>query len=132
MTPDKGFVKQLKKLNPDYEVVWDWGSEKWEIWLFRKDCEPHHVATVQTKDRSYRELGADVLLKLQAGDTTKFSLDELVAYFDEMDKQVIRRQEQDLRNKIESVVKDTFNYARGVLQVQVPQKFRIRRVIGNG
>lgn len=132
MTPDKGFVKQLKKLDPDYEVVWDWASEKWEIWCFRKDRNTFHVATVQTKDRTYRELGADVLLKLQAGDTSKFSLKELVDYFDEMDRQVLRRQEQNLKNKIESIVKETFNYARGVLQVQVPQKIRLRRVIGDG
>jgi len=132
MVPDKGFTKQLKTLNPDYDVVWDWAGEKWEIWCFRKDAEAYHVATVQTKDRTYRELGADVLLKLQAGDTTRFSLKELVDYFDEMDRQVIRRQEQDLKNTIESIVKETFNYTRGVLQVQVPQEIRVRRAIGNG
>lgn len=132
MVPDRGFVKQLKKLDPDYEVLWDWGMEKWEIWCMRKDSPGHHVATVQTTDRSYRELGADVLLKLQAGDTTKFSVKELCDYFDELDNQVLRRQEQDLKNKVDSIVSETFNFARGVLQVQVPQKLKIGRAVANG
>ena len=69
MTPDKGFVKQLKMLDKEFEVVWDWSSEKWEIWKFPKEFgkEPYHVTTVQTKDKNYRELGADILLQLQWG-----------------------------------------------------------------
>ena len=53
MIPDRGFTKQLKKLNKDYEVVWDWGSEKWEIWCFPKDQEPYHITTIQTKNKTY-------------------------------------------------------------------------------
>ena len=69
MKPDKGFVKQLKKLNKDFEVVWDWASEKWEIWSFPKELgrDPYHVTTVQGKNKTYRELGADILLNLQDG-----------------------------------------------------------------
>ena len=132
MVPDLGFVKQLKKLNDDYEVVWDWGAEKWEIWSFPRDKEAFHVATVQTTGRSYRELGADVLLRLQAGDMSKFSAKELCDYLDELDDQNLRRKRKDLKNKIEAITKDTFNYVRNVLQVQVPREAKIGRVVANG
>lgn len=132
MVPDRGFVKQLKKLKESYEVVWDWGAEKWEIWDFPKDKSGVHVATIQTKDKNYRELGADVLLKLQAGDTTRFTKQQLYDYFDEMDNQVIRRKRRELMNKIEAVARETFSFARGVLQIQVPREHKIVRAIGNG
>ena len=132
MVPDRGFVKQLKKLNPDYEVVWDWGSEKWEIWRFEKDKPGVHIATVQTKDRKYKELSADVLLKLQAGDTTRFTKKELYNYFDEMDNQIQRRKRREIMNKVEAIAKETFSFAQGILQVQVPKKLKLIRSIGNG
>ncbi len=128
MVPDRGFVKQLKKLDPDYEVFWDWGVEKWEIWKVSGEMASH-VATIQTKDRSYRELGADVLLRLQAGDTTRFTRQELFDYFDEMDNQIQRRKRRDLLNKLEAIAKDTYNMTHGILQIQVPQRYKIGRVI---
>jgi uncharacterized protein YcaQ len=128
MVPDRGFVKQLKKLNKDYEVFWDWGAEKWEIWKV-KDGVANHITTIQTKDRTYRELGADVLLRLQAGDTTKFTKQELYDYFDEMDNQIQRRQRRDLKNHIEAVAKETFSWAQGIEMVQVPRSYKIGRAI---
>jgi len=128
MVPDRGFVKQLKKLNPHYEVLWDWGSEKGEIWKIKEGLEAH-ITTIQTRDKGYRDLGADVLLKLQAGDTTRFTAKELYAYFEEMDNQVQRRKRKDLMNKIEAIAMDSFSYAQGIMQVQVPRKFKIGRVI---
>ena len=66
MVPDRGFRRQLKSLDKTLEVVWDWGAEKWEIWCFPEgERLPYHVTTVQTKYRTYRELGADVLVSLQ-------------------------------------------------------------------
>ena len=131
MVPDRGFVKQLKKLNPDYEVFWDWGSHKWEIWKVDKDGNGSHITTIQTKDRTYRELGADVLLRLQAGDTTRFTPKELYAYFEEMDNQILRRQRKDLQNKIEAIAKETFSWAQGIEMVQVPREYKIRRAVAN-
>lgn len=132
MVPDKGFTKQLKTLNKDFEVVWDWGSEKWEIWNFEKGRIPYHVTTIQTQGRSYRELGADILLKLQEGDTTRFTLNELVSYFDEMDDQIERKKRKTFTSRIEAITKETFDYVRGVLKIQVPRKFKVQRVIANG
>jgi hypothetical protein len=137
MTPDRGFTKQLHCLDPDMEVVWDWGSEKWEIWKFPKDRpdlpEGFHVLTIQTKDRSYRELGSDILLKLQYGNhLNNLTLNQLVEYFDELDKQVERRKKKEFMNRIEAITKETANYARGVMQVQVPAKVRVRRIVANG
>lgn len=137
MVPDKGFRKQLHALDPELEVVWDWGSEKWEIWRFPSargedatlNKEPFHVLTVQTRDRTYRELGADILLKLQLSDPRRFTLKDLVAYFDEMDAQVQRRKRKELIAKIEDITKETFNYQHAVVQIQVPKEFRMRRVI---
>lgn len=130
MVPDRGFRKQLHTLDPELEVVWDWGWKKWEIWRFPKDgTEPFCCMVVQTKGRTYRELGADVLLQLQAGDPIRFTKQQLYAYFEELDRQVARRKAQEFINRIEAITLDTFNYARGVLQVQVPRKYRIINAI---
>ena len=135
MIPDKGFVKQLKTLNKDFEVVWDWGSARWEIWNFPKELgkTPYHVTTIQTQNKSYRELGADVLLNLQWGDTTRFSLNELVAYFDEMDNQVRRRKAKDFETKISDITRDTRSFVK-VLKgrpIQTPKKKAIERMVTN-
>jgi len=129
MVPDVGFVKQLKKLRPTYEVVWDGISKKWQIWDFPKEegKDPFCITVVQTAGKTYRELGADVLLRLQEGDTTRFTLAELVAYFDELDNQVQRRKRKDFLNKIDSIARDTFSFAQGILAVQVPQTYKIAR-----
>lgn len=129
MVPDKGFVRQLKRLRPTYEVVWDGISKKWQIWDFPKEDgkEPFCVTVVQTTGKTYRELGADVLLRLQEGDTTRFTVNELVAYFDELDRQVQRRKRRDFLNKVEAIAKDTFSYAQGILSVQVPNTLKIAR-----
>lgn len=130
MRPDKGFTKQLKCLDPEYDVVWDWGANKWEIWKFPKNKPEYHVLTVETKDKTYRQLGTDIILKLQEGAVwNRFTLNELTAYFDEMDNQVRRRQAKDFVNKIEAITKETFNYQMGIQQIQVPRKYKIRREI---
>ena len=124
MVPDKGFTKQLHALDQELDVVWDWGAAKWEIWRFPKNgMEPFHCMTVQTKDRQYRELGADVLIQLAAGDPGRYTLNQLVAYFDEMDNQIRRRKQKDFMNKIESITMETQNYQRGVLQLAVPKSY---------
>ena len=132
MKPDKGFVKQLKKLNKDFEVVWDWASEKWEIWSFPKELgrDPYHVTTVQGKNKTYRELGADILLNLQWGKPGRFTLKELTDYFDEMDNQNRRRKMKDFKNKIGDITRETKTYVNTML-FQVPRSMSIGRVIAN-
>ncbi len=134
MVPDKGFLKQLKMLDPEYEVVWDWGSEKWEIWKLPKGGDdPYPVMTVQTKGRSYRELGTDLLVKLQF--FKRFTPRELGNYLDELDNQVKERKARDFANKIESITLDNFNWMRGVKIFQVPgpgRKMKIGRSLENG
>lgn len=133
MVPDKGFIKQLRCLDKEFEVVWDWGSEKWEIWKFPRDKEPYHVLTVQTKAKSYRQLGADILIKLQAGQVwDRYSLDEVCNYFEELDNQVRRRNMRDFKNRIEAITLETYNYVKGVPQFQVPRSMAIQRTIENG
>ena len=133
MVPDRGFVKQLKKLHSTFEVVWDRGSEVWEIWDFPEHLEPYHVMRISTKDKTYRELGTDILLQLQQNIffTNNFTPKEICDYLDELDEQVRRRQEQDLRNKFQSIARDTFLYTQNVLQVQVPRKLKIERMVSN-
>jgi hypothetical protein len=132
MVPDKGFVKQLKCLDKEFNVVWDWGSEKWEIWKFPRDKDPYHVLTVQTKDKSYRQLGTDIIIKLQAGQVwDRYSLEELCDYFEELDNQVRRRNAKDFQNKIEAITLETFNYVRGVPMFQVPRSMAIQRTVEN-
>ena len=124
MVPDKGFTKQLHALDRELDVVWDWGSAHWEIWRFPEDGRPpFHMMTVQTKDRSYRELGADILVRLQQSDPSRYTLNELVAYFDELDNQLQRRKRRELENAISGISSDVQRYARGVPQSQVPFGF---------
>lgn len=129
MAPDRGFTKQLKTLDKDFEVVWDWASEKWEIWKFPKDKEPFHVTTIQTKNKKYRELGADILLRLQQFDN--FSGKQIADYLEAVEDQHRRRRLKDFKNKIESIAFETFNYAQGILQIQVPKKFKIAEAVKN-
>jgi hypothetical protein len=139
MVADVGFKKQLQTLDPELDVVWDWGAKKWEVWRFpgqkdkkkkRVDEKAMHVMTIQTRGRKFRELGADILLKLQAGDTTKFSLKELVAYFDQMDENIQRAKRRDLENLLHGITTEFADYMRAVPKIQVPNSYRIQRVIG--
>ncbi len=134
MVPDRGFTKQLRCLDPELGVVWNWGQEIWEIWRFPKDGkEPHHVLSVKTKGRTYRELGADVLLKLQEGwQLGNLTVAQLASYLDELDNQVQRRKAKVFSNKIQDIAKETMNFVSGVLQVQVPRMMKIGRVVTNG
>jgi len=132
MVPDRGFVKQLHKLDEELFPLWDWGAEKWEIWRFPKNGKPEfHVMTVQTQDRSYRELGADVLLKLQAGDPHRYSLQQLLDYFDEMDDQILRRKKKALHDKIKDIALDSFTNIHCKI-IQVPKEFKVRRALSDG
>lgn len=135
MVADVGFKKQLWALDPELDVVWDWASSKWEIWKFpgqgRKKVKKInqraiHVMTVQTEKKNFRELGADILLKLQLGDSHKYSLQQLVDYFNQIDDNINRAKEKRFRDYINAVALDTFDYARGVLKVPVPQTYAVK------
>lgn len=152
MVADVGFKKQLQALDPELDIVWN--GSKWEIWRFpgqgkrvkklasRRAC---HVMTVQTGKRTFRELGADVLLQLQAGDTKHFSTKELCNYFDALDDNIQRGKRAELDGWFESRMKEVAWYTRG-LRVTVPKRFlvgsvmlegptqnvKVRRVIANG
>jgi len=131
MVPDRGFRKQLHALDPELEVVWEWGANKWQIWRIPKDgADPCHVLTVQTEGRSYRELGTDVLLKLRYGSyLANMTTNQLVNYFDEMDNQVQRRKEREMRNLVSSITSESLDFLRGVPKIQVPRNFKVRRAI---
>jgi len=151
MTPDRGFRRQLHILDKELDVVWDWGSEKWEIWRFPEDGTPsHHVLTVQTKDKNYRELGADILLRLQQIDSRRFTLKQLIAYFEELDNQVERRKKEDLKNRLEAMAGDNRNFIYRLMGkpiagktiegpgwlsqgkvIDVPKEVKIGRIIRN-
>jgi len=138
MYPDRGFTKQLKALDKELDVLWNFLGSKWEIWRFPEFGEPHHVLTVETKNKTYRELGADILLRLQQIDSSRYTLNEMLAYFDEMDNQVQRRKEKEFRaammDRFDEVWK--FHWRPGgmgageiPIRIQVPQKYRVRRVL---
>ena len=131
MVPDRGFTKQLKALDDELEVVWNWGQEFWEIWRFPKEerKKPMHLISVTTKGKTYRELGADVLLKLQQGmHLAEMPLEKLVRYFDELDEQVQRRRRQKFLDRIRDVADYTFELVMGIPIVQVPKSYKIGRV----
>jgi hypothetical protein len=123
MVPDRGFKKQLATIDHDLEVVWDWGSEVWEIWHMRKDGrKPYLLTRVTTKDKTYRELGADVLLKLQQ--SIQMGPEKIIAYLEEQDNQIRRRKMANFKEKIKAIALDTRTYL-AIKLIQVPQKFKI-------
>ncbi len=134
MVPDKGFTKQLKCLDKDYEVVWNWGQDYWEIWKFPSDGrKAHYVTKVTVKGKTYRELGADVLLRLEeARRMNDLPLNTVINYLNELDDQEQRRSEKNFRARINAIARETFDMVRGVVKIQVPRKFKIGRVVSNG
>ena len=133
MVADLGFKKQLWALDPELDVVWDWGSQKWEIWRFpgqrnkpkkRIDHKAYHIMTVQTKGRSFRELGADIILRLQQGDTHRFSVEDIVRYFDQMDENIQREKRRQMRDRIGSRSQEVAWYLHGnPYRAQIPKRF---------
>lgn len=130
IVPDKGFTKQLHLLDEELEVAWDWGLNKWEIWKFPKGGKdiPYHVVTVQTQDRTYRELGADVLLKLQEIKQGKFSAGKLIKYLEEQDNQERRRKAKEFMDQINAIANESFINIHCKL-IQVPREYAIERVV---
>ena len=125
MIPDQGFTKQLKLIDQDLEVLWDMGTDRWEIWCFPAFGEPYHVTTVQTKDRTYKQLSADVLMSL------KWSYDlgpkKILAYLEEQEAQEARRKAKERKDKIDSITREFVDNFRGVIKIQVPRSLRISR-----
>ena len=131
MVPDKGFTKQLKALDEEFEVVWNWGQSIWEIWRFPKQegKAPQHLISVVTRNKTYRELGADILLRLQEGrHLAEMPLARLVKYFDELDAQLQRRKRKDFSEKMQAIARYTFNLVHNVPVVQVPSSIVIGRL----
>jgi len=138
MMADVGFKKQLRALDPELDLVW--GGTKWEVWRFpgqgkavKKLAHKRavHVMTVQTQDRSFREVGADILLKLRAGDTRRFSTKELCDYFDAMDDNIERAKTKELENWLEDRRIETSWYTRG-LRVNIPKRFMVGSLLLEG
>jgi len=151
MVADIGFKRQLQSLDPELDIVWN--GSKWEIWRFpgqgkkvKKIASKRavHVMTVQTEGRNFRELGADILLRLRAGDTQRFSTKELCDYFDKMDDNIERAKRKKLEGWFESRRKEVAWFTRG-FRVAVPKRFagghvlkgpskelKVRRALGNG
>lgn len=152
MVADVGFKRQLQALDKELDIVWN--GNKWEIWRFPgqgknvkklASSRACHVMTVQTTDRNFKELGADIILKLQAGDTRRFSTKELCNFFDAMDDNIQRARVKKIENWFDSRKREVAWYTRG-LRVTVPKRFlvgsvmlegptqniKVRRAIANG
>lgn len=122
MIPDPGFVRQLRILDPELFVQWNWLLKRWEIWRKPRGKEPFFCLRIENQNKTFRQLGADILLKLQAGDPHRYSLNQLVQYFDAIDQHVKTTKQRDFVNKIEAIGKESRWYMAG-LRVQVPRRF---------
>ena len=152
MVADVGFKRQLQALDKELDIVWN--GNKWEIWRFPGQGESvkklasskaRHVMTVQTIGKNFRELGADIILQLQAGDTRRFSTKELCDFFDAMDDNIQRARAKEVEDWFDSRRREVVWYTRG-LRVTVPKRFlvgsvmlegpaqniKVRRAIANG
>jgi len=133
MIASPGFIRQLHALDKRLQPVWNFTKERWEIWCFpgqeekqkRWNSKAYYVMTVQTKDGDYRELGADILIKLQKGDPTRYTLEQLVAYFDELDRNIQREQNRRLMERIGYLNKEWVKYAY-TYSVPVPGCYNIK------
>jgi hypothetical protein len=147
MVADVGFKKQLWALDPELDVVWNFVESLWEIWRFpgqakvvkkKWNTNCHHVMTIKTQ-KGFRELGADILLKLQVSDSQKYSVKQIVDYFDQQDKNLQRARQKDLINRIHDKNVDTAKYVLNLSQA-VPKEYmfetsattRIKRVLSGG
>jgi hypothetical protein len=122
MIADPAFVRQLRILDPRAYVQWDWGSQRWEIWRKPEGKEPFMLLRVQTADKSYRELGADILLKLQESDPQRFTLQQLVDYFNAIDDRLLEQKQKDMERKFDAIARERQWYMRG-LRLAVPQSW---------
>jgi len=138
MVADVGFKKQLRALDVELDIVWN--GSKWEIWRFpgqgkrvKKviDSRAVHVMTAQTRGRTFRELGADLLLNLQKGDLTKYSTKQICDYFDAMDDNIERAKAKEMENWFADRKKEFEWYGRG-LRVSVPKRFLPGSIMLNG
>jgi len=129
MIPSPHFIKQLRALDPKLYVQWDWGSSRWEIWRKPEGKTPFMVMRVQNQDKSYRELGADILLKLQAGDPHRFTEKEFISYFEAMDDAIRASKARDMARRIGAISKEIAWYLHGnPTRVQVPKQFANEKV----
>ena len=127
MVPDVGFTKQLKMLKSTFVVVWDQISSRWQIWDKDLAGIMYHVLTVETAGKTYKELSEDVLIKLKCNLISRIGWDETIAYFEEMDKQVQRRHEEELRTKFLDMAEGTYDYFRGMPLIQVPKEYDLKK-----
>ena len=127
MVPDRGFTKQLKTLDKGLEVVWDWGAEKWEIWMFpegRPKSEGYMVTRVQTQGKDYRELGQDILLNLQMH--IQFGPEKIIDYLEEHNEQLMRKKREDFQAKVQAMAMDAWG-PLFTLHSQVPKNYTIEK-----
>jgi hypothetical protein len=130
IVPDRGFVKQLKKLKNSFDVVWDCISCNWEIWDFPQDSEPYCVTRVSAKNKSYKELSADILLGIRKSIfmQNNMTAKQICDYLDEADAQECRRKELDFRQRMKDIAWETFINIHCKV-IQVPQKYAIERMV---
>lgn len=143
MIASVGFKKQLWALDPELDVLWNPRVGRWEIWKFPGQPKvakkvhtdkAHHIMTIKEQDGSFRDLGADILLKLQKGDTHKYTLKQLCDYWDQMDANFIRKKEKELHDYVEALTKEVVHWA-GAIRLQVPKEYNMKRIgreIANG
>lgn len=148
MVASLGFKKQLWSLDKTLDVVWNVLGKKWEIWKFpgqennkkkKWNDQAFHVMTIETKKKGFRELGTDVLLKLQEGDTRRFTFNQLIEYFEALDRNIQRQKEKELFNIIHDRNKDWVWYATAVRQpvpkeyiFETPNSLRVQRALSGG
>jgi len=122
MTPDKGFRRQLKTLDKELDVVWDWGCEKWEIWKIPKNGPAYMVSRVQTQGKDYRELGQDVLINLQMH--LQIGPEKILDYLEEHNNQLRRRRQAAFKAKVLAMAQDAWG-PLFTLTSQVPKDWYV-------
>mgnify|MGYP000630768739 CR=1 FL=1 len=66
----------------------------------KMDDKAKFVMAVQTKDKTFRELGADLLLKLQEYSFERFTVKQICDYLDKQDENILRTKRKAFENHI--------------------------------
>lgn len=127
MIPDMGFVRQLKALRKTLDVVWNARTECWEVWDTPDGDVPYMVVSVVGKDKTYKELSAELLLSLQY--SISFTPTEMLNYLEALENEERIRREKKIHDTISSISKDIKKFVHNVPLISVPLSFRLGRVI---
>lgn len=108
-SPDRSFVKELKKYDSALGARWDDRRARWVIFRDNPDNTTWHVMTVQNNDGSYRPLDQRVFAHLYAHDLHRIGVDKFLENFDRLNEEAKKDLDSKRLEKIEEMADKYYN-----------------------